>query len=36
MGLGTDRLAMILTDTYSVRDVILFPHMKRLEDGRDT
>lgn len=31
MGLGTDRLAMILTDTYSVRDVILFPHMKRLE-----
>jgi lysyl-tRNA synthetase class 2 len=32
MGVGVDRLAMILTDKYTIRDVILFPHMKRLGD----
>ena len=31
MGVGVDRLAMILTDKHTIRDVILFPHMKRLE-----
>ncbi len=35
MGLGIDRLAMLFTGQTTIREVVLFPHLRRIADGGD-
>jgi lysyl-tRNA synthetase class 2 len=34
-GMGVDRLTMIFTNTDTIREVILFPHLRSVREGGD-
>ncbi len=34
-GMGVDRLAMVMTDTPNIREVLLFPHLRKTDDDTE-